>query len=245
MNTDKQLPLEGRVILISGAGGGLGSEAAKACAEAGACVILLDKSVQQMEKLHDEMVAAGLIQPAIYPLDLEKATETDYAELAEILDKQFGLLHGLLHSASDIGALGPLADIQANQWDRSLRVNLSAAHSLTRALLPLLDRTGDASVIFTSNSSARLGNAYWGAYGVATIALEGLAHMWAEELSSRRRVRVNVLVPGPLNSPSRRKTHPGELPTENPSPSILASRYVDLLGPTSREVHGQIIEGPC
>ena len=245
MNTlDPTLALNGRVILISGVGGGLGSVAAKACAAAGACVVLLDKSVSPMERLYDEILAAGHTQPAIYPLDLEKATEADFAELAEILAGQFGVLHGLLHSAADLGVLEPLADIKGGQWDRLLRINLSAAHGLTRAVLPLLQRAGDASVVFTSNSSARLGKAYWGAYGVADIALEGMARMWADELASAGCVRVNVFVPGPVNSPSRRKTHPGELPEENPPPESLAARYTYLLGPESRGVNGQIIEGP-
>ncbi|MEI7869744.1 MAG: SDR family NAD(P)-dependent oxidoreductase [Candidatus Methylumidiphilus sp.] len=244
MNTPDNKVLLGRVVLISGAGGGLGSVAAKACAEAGACVVLLDKAVNRLEKLHDDIVASGFTQPAIYPLDLEKATEDGYAELAEILDGQFGVLHGLLHSAADTGILGPLADIKAAHWGRLLQVNLSAAHGLTRALLPLMHRAGDASLIFTSNSSARLGKAYWGAYGVADIALEGMARMWAEELAGAGCVRVNVLVPGPVNSPSRRKTHPGELPGENPSPATLANRYVYLLGPASQGINGQIIEGP-
>ena len=245
MNTiNPTTALCGRVVLISGAGGGLGAVAAKACAAAGACVVLLDKAVSSLEILYDEIVGSGFTRPAIYPLDLEKATEADFGELAGILDKQFGALHGLLHSATDIGVLEPLADINAGQWERLLRINLSAAHGLTRAVLPLLQRAGDASLVFTSNSSARLGKAYWGAYGVADIALEGMARMWSDELASAGRVRVNIFVPGPVNSPSRRKTHPGELPEENPSPESLAARYAYLLGPASQGVNGQIIEGP-
>jgi NAD(P)-dependent dehydrogenase (short-subunit alcohol dehydrogenase family) len=242
MNESQPLPLQGRVILISGAGGGLGAAAAKACSAAGACVVLLDKAVNRLEQLHDDMVSSGLLQPALYPLDLEKATEADFAELAEILDRQFGVLHGLLHSAADMGVLGPMADINAGQWDRLLRVNLSAAHGLTRALLPLLQRAADASLVFTGNSSARCCKAYWGAYGVANIALEGMVRIWAEELASAGRVRVNLFVPGPVNSPSRRKTHPGELPSANPSPNTLAAHYVYLLGPEGLGINGQIIE---
>ena len=236
--------LHGRVILISGAGGGLGSVAAKSCAAAGACIVLLDKSVSQLEKLYDEIMGLGHTRPALYPLDLEKATEADSAELAEIIHNQFGVLHGLLHSAADVGVLGPLADIKAGLWDRLLRINLSAAYGLTQAVLPLLQIAGDASLVFTSNSSARLGKAYWGAYGVAALALEGMARMWADELASAGRVRVNIFVPGPVNSPVRRKTHPGEAPGQNPSPASLAERYVYLLGPDSQGVNGQIIEGP-
>lgn len=243
MNTPV-LALQGRIILITGAGGGLGSVAAKACAAAGACVVLVDKAVSRLEKLYDEIVSAGWTRPAIYPLDLEKAAEADYAELAEILNQQFGVLHGLLHSAADVGVLGPLADIGISQWDKLLKINLSATHALTRALLPLLQRASDASIVFTSNSSARTGKAYWGAYGVANIAVEGMARIWADELVSAGIVRVNVFVPGPVNSPVRRKTHPGELPTETPPPESLADRYVYLLGPESHGVNGQVIHHP-
>lgn len=243
MNLPETLPFQGRVILISGAGGGLGAVAAKACAGQGACVVLLDKAVKSLEKLYDEMVGSGYTQPAIYPLDLEKATEADFVELAGILDSQFGVLNGLLHSAADVGFLGPLADVNVSQWEKLLKINLTATHSLTRALLPLLQRSQDASIVFTTNSSARKGQAYWGAYGVANMALEGLARMWADELAGAACVRVNVFVPGPVNSPVRRKTHPGELPTENPSPDTLASRYIHLLGPESKGFNGQIIEG--
>ena len=237
--------LAGRVVLVSGAGGGLGGVAARALAAEGACVVLLDKAVARLEQVHDEIVAAGHPQPAIYPLDLSQAGEADFAELAQILAGRFGVLHALLHSAADLGVLGPLADVGAAQWDKLLRVNLSAAHGLTRALLPLLQAAGDASVVFTSDSSARGGKAYWGGYGVAKIALEGLARMWAEELAAAGAVRVNVLVPGPLGSPLRRRSHPGELPGERPPPQALAGLYVYLLGPASRGVHGQILEGPC
>jgi len=234
--------LKGRVILITGAGGGLGGVAAKACAAEGACVVLVDHAVNKLERVHDDIVAAGHQQPAIYPLDLGKATEADYTELAEILQSQFGVLHGLLHSAAELGVPSPLADVKPGHWDWVLKINLTAAHALTRALLPLLQAAGDSRLVFTSDSSARQGKAYWGTYGVAKIALEGMARMWAEELESAGRVRVNVFVPGPVDSPLRRKSHPGELPQENPAAQTLAERYVYLLGPDSRGLHGQIVE---
>jgi NAD(P)-dependent dehydrogenase (short-subunit alcohol dehydrogenase family) len=233
----------GRVVLISGAGGGLGSRAALALAGAGARLVLLDKAVNRLEQLHDDILAAGGLQPALYPLDLNTAGASEYAELAQILEQTFGGLHGLLHSAAELGVPGPLHEVAAADWERLLRVNLNAAHSLTAALLPLLAHTGDAAVVFTSDSSARLGHAYWGAYGVAKIALEGLARQWSEELSSAGRVRVRVFIPGPVRSPLRRKSHPGELPQENPDPEILSSRYLQLLGPASEDQGELFVQG--
>jgi NAD(P)-dependent dehydrogenase (short-subunit alcohol dehydrogenase family) len=235
--------LAGRTILIAGAGGGLGSAATLALAAEGARLVLLDKSVRGLEKAHDEIVAAGYPQPALYPLDMSEASEADYDELARILEETFGGLHGLLHAAADLGILSPLSDVGAADWEKALRVNLTAAHLLTRAMMPLLAQTGDAVAVFVSDSSARRGHAYWGAYGIAKIALEALARQWAEELASAERVRVLTFVPGPVNSPLRRKSHPGELPGENPDPRALAGHFAYLFGPRSRGMNGRLVEG--
>ncbi|MBS1213626.1 MAG: family NAD(P)-dependent oxidoreductase [Proteobacteria bacterium] len=202
--------LKGRVILITGAAGSLGTVAAMACAAQGAQTILLDKAVKGLERLYDEIVASGYPRPALYPLDLAGATESDYQELAQTLESEFGALHGLLHSAADLGVLGPLADVDGASLERALRINVTAPHLLTRALLPLLATTGDASVVFTSDASATHRQAYWGAYGIAKTALEGLALVLAQELAAAGRIRVNILEPGPVNSALRMKSHPGE-----------------------------------
>ena len=245
MNTpvSRKGALSGRVILITGAGGSLGSVAAKACAAEGAQLVLLDKAVGRLERLYDEIVASEYRQPALYPLDLEGAQETDYRELAQTLEGEFGALHGLLHSAAELGVPGPLSDADAVSWQRVLHINLTAAHLLTRALLPLLSKADDAAVVFTTDSSARRGRAYWDAYGVAKIALEGLARMLADELEGAGKIRVNLFAPGPVRSAIRRRSHPGENPELAQAPEALAARYVYLLGPASRGLTGQLFEG--
>lgn len=235
--------LSGRILLITGAAGSLGSVAAKACAAEGARVVLLDRMVGRMERLYDEIVAAGHLQPAIYPLDLAGATESDYQELAQTLEQEFGVLDGLLHSAAELGIPGPLTDIDLVSWQRLLHVNLTAAFLLTRALLPLLAKANDAAVVFTTDSSARQNRAYWGAYGIAKVAVESLARMLADELASAGRIRVNLFSPGPVRSGIRKRSHPGEHPEQSRPPQTLASRYVYLLGPASHGMTGELIEG--
>lgn len=236
--------LNNRVILITGAAGSLGTVAARACAAQGAQTILLDKALKRLEWLYDQITACGHPRPALYPLDLTGATESDYEELAQTLESQFGALHGLLHSAAEMGVLGPLRDVDGVSLERALRVNLTAPHLLTRALLPLLSRSGDASVVFTGDSSASRRRAYWGAYGIAKSAIEGLAKVLAQELQSSGRIRVNLFEPGPVNSALRMKSHPGERAEERGDPAALASRYVQLLGPGSRGANGAVFCGP-
>lgn len=233
---------DSEVILITGAGGGLGGTAALALAERGAHVILLDKKIPALEKVYDAVVAAGGVEPVMYPFDLAGASENDYQELAATLEERYGALHGLLHSAVEFGAFTPLSLHPTAEWGHALNVNLNAPFLLTRVLLPVLAKSGRASVVFTSDSAARAVQAYSGAYGISKIALESLAVMLAKELETAGKIRVNVLVPGPVDSPLRRRAYPGEDKARLPAMTSLAPVYRFLFGADSRGITGQIID---
>lgn len=235
------MPLANRVILITGAAGKLGGIAAKACANNGATVILLDKAVSGLEKVYDSIVSADAPEPAIYPFDLAGATEQHYLELAETVKQKYSMLNGLLHNAATLGVLGPIESLETATWSETLNVNLNAPYLLTRVLLPLLKEAEDASIVFTSDSSAQAARAYWGAYSVSKIAVEVFARILADELEGSANIRVNTLVPGPVNSPLRRQAFPGENSSQLTDPESLADNYVYLLGPASRGASGQII----
>ncbi len=163
--------LDKRVILITGAATGIGAAAAKRCAATGATVILLDKSVRGLEQVYDEIESAGHAQPAIYPMDLEGASEKDYADLAETVEREFGQLDGLLHNAAMLGALVPMAHFETELWYKIMQINLNAPFLMTRACLELLMKSDDASVVFNSDAVGRHGKAYWGAYGISKAGL--------------------------------------------------------------------------
>ncbi|MBM3203043.1 SDR family NAD(P)-dependent oxidoreductase [Candidatus Woesearchaeota archaeon] len=221
MNT----PLKDQVVLVSGAAGGLGEATAKALAAAGATVVLLGKTIARLERVYDDIMAAGHPEPAIYPMNLMGATEADYLRLAEVLHQELGSLNGLIHTAAELDHLAPLEQISAETWERSLRVNLTAPFLLTRSLLPLL--TGcQATVVFTTDSSARTGLAYWGAYGISKTAVERLAHLLSHEHEGK--LRVHVFEPGVMASPLRRRAFPGEAIDLLSSPGEAAARLVAL-----------------
>lgn len=220
--------LEGRVVLVTGATGGLGSVAAMASARAGATVVLLGRTLRKLEKRYDEIVANGGPQPALYPLDLAGATEKDYAELAATLERELGGLHGLVHAAAELGYLGPLSDLDGGRWQRLLHVNLTAPFLLTREVLPLMAGTGRGSVVFVGDSAVGQGKAYWGAYGVAKIALEGYARILAAENESRG-PKVHFFTPGPMRTAIRHQAYTGENRDGLPGPAIHAESLVRLL----------------
>jgi len=236
------MPLNQHIILITGAGGGIGSTVALALAKQGAELILLDKSIPKLEKVYDAIVATGGPEPVMYPFDLAGATEAQYQEMADAIEQRYGALQGLLHTATEFSAFTPIAIHKTQDWGHTLNVNLNAAFLLTRVVLPLLQKSPHASIVFTSDSAARSGRAYSGAFGVSKIALEGFAKILAEELESAGKIRVNTVIPGPVDSPLRKKAYPAEDKSKSPSMESVAPLYQYLFEKTSIGVTGQIFD---
>ncbi len=236
------MPLTDQVILITGAGGGLGGTAALALAKQGAHIILLDKSIPKLETVYDAIIAAGAPEPTLYPFDLAGASEVQYEELAVTIEKTYGSLQGLLHSAVELSAYTPIEIHETKDWGHTLNVNLNAAFMLSRVLLPVLQKSEHASIVFTSDSTARTPKAYSGAYGVSKIALEGFSKILAEELEAAQKIRVNTLIPGPVNSPLRKKLFPAEDKSLLPTMDSLNEIYSYLFSSKSLGITGQTID---
>lgn len=236
------MSLKQSIILVTGAGGGLGSTIALALAKQGAVLVLLDKSIPKLEKVYDAIVASGSPEPVMYPFDLAGASEMQYQEMADAIEQRYGALQGLLHTAAEFSAFTPIAIHKTQDWGHTLNVNLNAAFLLTRVLLPLLQKSTHASIVFTSDSSARSGRAYTGAFGVSKIALEGFAQILAEELESAGKVRVNTVIPGPVDSPLRKKAYPAEDKRKSPPMESVIPLYRYLFEETSIGVTGQIFD---
>jgi NAD(P)-dependent dehydrogenase (short-subunit alcohol dehydrogenase family) len=234
--------LRDRVILVTGAGSGIGRAAAFAFAAHGAAVVLLGRTSGKLEKLHDEIVQSGHPQPAIAVFDLAKAQGPAYYDLVERLRATFGRLDGLLHNAAMLGDRTPIEQYDVGTWHEVLHVNLTAPVVLTQMLMPLLRQSADASLLFTTSGVGRRGKAYWGAYAVSKFGIEGLAQVLAEETRDSTRIRVNCINPGPTRTDMRRRAYPGEDPALRPEPSALMATYLYLMGPDSAGVTGQSLD---
>ncbi|PMR70677.1 YciK family oxidoreductase [Halomonas heilongjiangensis] len=239
---DYQAPdglLENRIILVTGAGDGIGRAAALAFARHGATVILLGRTIAKLEKVYDEIEANGGPQPAIFPLNFEGATLKDYHDMAETLDKEFGRLDGLLHNAGLLGRITPFEQYNPELWEQVMQVNINGPIWMTQALLPLLKYSADSSVVFTSSSVGRRGRAYWGAYAVSKFATEGFVEVLADELEHLGNIRVNSLNPGATRTQMRKTAYPGEDPSSLRTPEEIMPTYLWLMGPDSRGHNGE------
>jgi NAD(P)-dependent dehydrogenase (short-subunit alcohol dehydrogenase family) len=234
--------LEGRVILVTGAGRGIGAAAARTYAAHGATVLLLGRTEANLSTLYDEIEAAGHPQPVVIPFDLETALPHQYDELAAMIEAEFGRLDGVLHNASIIGPRTPIEQLRGEQFMQVMHVNVNATFMLTTALLPLLKRSPDASIAFTSSSVGRKGRAYWGAYGVSKFATEGLMQTLADEIDGLGSIRANSINPGATRTDMRAQAYPAEDPTNNPTPEQIMPVYLYLMGPDSKGINGQALD---
>lgn len=234
--------LKDRVILVTGAGRGIGAAAARSFAAHGATVILLGKNIEHLEEVYDQIEQAGGPQPAIFPFNLETAQPHQYDELAATIEREFGRLDGLLHNAAILGPRTPIEQFSGDNFIRVMQVNVNAVFMLTSVLLPLLKLSSDASVVFTSSSVGRKGRAYWGAYAVSKFANEGLMQVLADEIDGTCAVRANSVNPGATRTGMRAQAYPGENPLQNPAPEDILPVYLYLMGPDSAGINGQAFD---
>ena len=233
--------LGGRVILVTGASGGLGQAVSLACAAAGATVVLLGKRVRALESVYDAIKAAGGAEPAIYPLNLEGASPRDCDGVAEAIGRDLGGLDGVVHAAARFDGLTPLDVLAAEEWLRVLQVNLTAPFLLMQALLPLLQARADSAAVFVLDDPERMRRAHWGAYGVAKAGLETLTAILHQEHDAGP-LRVHALLPAPMRTALRKMAWFGEDVLQRPLPDATAAAVIYLLSAAGAAARGALLD---
>ena len=233
--------LEGRVILVTGAGAGIGKQAALSYAQHGATVILLGRTVAKLENTYDEIEALGAPQPAIIPLDMKGASKQNYIDMVETIEGQFGRLDGVLHNASVLGVISPFDQIGEDTYDDVMQVNVKAQFLMTQATLPLLKKSSDARIVFTSSTVGHDGRAFWGTYAMSKFATEGMMQVLADELEETN-VQVYAINQGGTRTGMRAKAYPAEDVELLKTPLDIMPLYLYLMAPEGKAVNGQCID---
>ncbi len=230
--------LKGKVILVTGANRGFGKAMTMDLAKAGATVIMLGRDLGSLETAYDEVVDAGFAEPILYPLDLEGATPEHYQQLQKDVLDNFGQLDGLIHNAGIIGTMMPIEQYDLKLWYSTMQINVNAPFMLTQALIPALNKSADARILFLSSSVGRNARAYWGAYGVSKFAIEGLSKTLSEELE-KTNIKTNSLDPRRMRTKMRQTAYPAENADNNPTPESMSPAIVYLMSKRSSALNGE------
>jgi len=220
---------EDKIILVTGAADGIGRAVTIGLAEAGATVLMLDKKARHLEKLFDQIMERGFVEPIILPVDLMEIDPESATRLAQAVNDDFGKLDGLLHNAAELGSPSPLDQYDMEYWNEVMHTNLQAPYFITRAMLPLLKADYSTNIVFTTADVGREPQAYWGAYSIAYAGLEAQMRIWSEELENISNIKINSLDPGAIRTSLRRRSHPGEDQQSLPMPQSIVAAYLKLL----------------
>ncbi len=239
--TPKNDLLKNRTILVTGAGAGIGKAVAVAYAKYGAQVILLGRTADKLQAVYHQIQAAGY--PAATPVvfDLNSNCYADYVAVATQIENNFYPLYGLVHNAGLLGERKSVGEYSPEVWAEVMQVNVNAQFLLTRALLPLLRKNENGSVIFTSSNAGIQGRANWGAYCVSKFATEGLAQLLADEEKQLSSLRINTINPGRVRTAMRAQAYPDEDPMSLVSPQKVVLTYLYLMDGDNSGITGQRI----
>ncbi|MEH0832667.1 YciK family oxidoreductase [Pectobacterium cacticida] len=229
--------LQNRIILVTGAGDGIGREAALTYARYGAQVILLGRTESKLQAVKQQIVQEQGVTPQVVVCDLLTLSSAQCFQLSEELAQVVPRLDGVLHNAGLLGEIAPIAQQTPEIWHQVMQVNINATFMLTQALLPLLLQSPSPSLVFTSSSVGRQGRAGWGAYSVSKFATEGMMQVLAEEYRSQN-LRVNCINPGGTRTAMRASAFPQEDPMKLKTPADIMPLYLYLMGDDSRRKTG-------
>jgi len=221
------LPLSGKLALVTGASRGIGAATAEVLAAAGAHVVLTARTSGGLEEVEDRIHQAGG-SATIAPLNLVEGDSI--ARLAAAVSSRWQALDILVLNAATLGSLSPIPAIDGKEFASVMTLNVLAQQTLLTAFDPLLRASTAASVIGLTSSVASAPRAYWGAYAASKAALETLLLTYAEEVKAISAIRVAILDPGATATRMRARAFPGEDAATLKQPSVVADAIVALVG---------------
>ena len=234
--------LKDKIILVTGAGDGIGRSAAISYASKGATVILLGKTKVKLEKVYDEIEKNGYPTPSISLMNLLMAEANDYQNLVDNLLSEFNQLDGLLLNAAILGDRTPIEHYDVQKWVETIHINLTSQFILVKTLLPALKKSKDASVVFTTSGVGKIGKAFWGAYSVSKFGVEGLCQILSEEFDNDSSIRFNCINPGAVRTKMRKAAYPLENPENLLAPEEIMEKYLWLMMEESKNITGGSID---
>lgn len=218
-------PLAGKVVLVTGAGHGLGRAVAEALADAGATVVATSRRRRPLEDLDDVVRGKGR-SLTLLPLDLADAEKV--MPIGPSIYQRFGRLDAVVHCAAVLGRLMPVAHLDSPTLQETMAVNVLGTQALIVTLDPLLQAAPAARALFLTDRLAARGKPFVACYAAAKQAMETLVLAYAAE-TRQSRLEVRLVAPPPMATALRKTAYPGEPETKQLAPAAAAERLLALL----------------
>ena len=224
------MPLTDKVVLITGANGGLGTAVTNAFLRAGARVAGVSKKIQNSEFPGPNFIA--------YPGEIG-STDAARAVAAAVIAK-WGKIDVLVHLVGAFAGGQSVADTDDATLEQMLEVNLRAAFYMFRAVLPDMRTRGTGRILAIGSRTAVDPQPMVGAYSASKAALVSLVRTIALE-NKDRGISANVILPGTMDTPANRAAMPGTDPSKWVQPSQVASLLVHLASDEASQISGAVI----
>lgn len=184
--------LDGRVVVVSGIGPGMGRDVSLACARQGADLVLGARTPEKLEAVGAEVQALG--RKAVWrPTNI--AAEADCRTLADLALQTFGRIDVLVQNAFAHPPFTPFATTTAKEWALVHKVNVLGTVHMVQAVVPAMQRQGSGSIVIVSSMSARHGEEHVGPYAASKAAQLSMVRTLAGELGPSG-IRANAVAPG-------------------------------------------------
>ncbi|UCV17795.1 SDR family NAD(P)-dependent oxidoreductase [Ferribacterium limneticum] len=211
--------LEGKVIIVTGAGGGIGRESSRVFASAGAKLVLADIGEQGLRETLDAIRADGFDAESVVT---DVGDEESVRGLVAHTMSRYQRLDGAFNNAAVEQASKPLTDLSLAEWERAMRVDLTGVFLCLKYQIPAMLASGGGSIVNTSSAAAEIAFPYGAEYISAKAGVLGLTRAAAVDFGARG-IRINAILPGVIRTPMVQRL------SEDP-------RFRDFLGLT-RERH--------
>jgi NAD(P)-dependent dehydrogenase (short-subunit alcohol dehydrogenase family) len=224
------MDLHNKVVIITGAKGGLGTFVTNSFLEAGARVVGVSRSIAQADFPHENFSA----------LQAELSSGENTRKLADAVTAQWGRIDGLVHLMGGFAGGKSVAETDDATLDRMLDLNLRSAFHMMRAVLPQMRAQVMGRIIAIGSKAAVEPAAMSGVYAASKAALVSLVRTVARE-NSDRRIAANVVLPGTMDTPANRASDPAADFSKWVNPCQVSKLLVHLASDAAAQVSGAVI----
>ncbi len=235
----ENLPMAGKIALVTGASRGIGAATAVALAAKGAQVVLTARKTRDLEAVEDRIHDAGG-SATIAPLDLTDGESI--GRLAQAIAERWQKLDYLVINAAQMPTLTPVTQIEPKSFNQALTLNVLSTQALIAAFDPLLKRADAGRIVGLTSSVGKDPRPFWGAYAASKAAFEVLLESHAKEVERISQIRVAIVDPGATRTTMRERAYPGEDPQTVKPPEAVAERIAALLEEDFANLHRERVE---